>query len=220
MLEFEVSKQPGILTESQRRYLLGQRDVEPDSERVIRSRIRNRAIEAVRDFEILAIGLSERDHKLIFEKGMGHDIGSGGSHTPRTVEDDDKQFIFVNGVQSGWSFLFEGMRMLGRDIGDMERMLELAIGDAETSGGSWVDNPDFTSVRADVSIEFEEAHSPERLYKQLHQGKRLEDEELGRLVRSGILSPSDLATIESVEERFIQNPLESREEEEANGENN
>ena len=54
---------PGILTEKQRQYLLGDSDIESGSqhERTIRSRIRERTGNILQDIEILSIGLEDRD---------------------------------------------------------------------------------------------------------------------------------------------------------------
>jgi len=54
---------PGILTKKQRRYLLGESDIESGSqhERTIRSRIRERAGNILQDIEILSTGLEDRD---------------------------------------------------------------------------------------------------------------------------------------------------------------
>ena len=65
---------PGVLSETQRKYIDGFSDVEPGSahERTVRSRIRERMINGVRDFRWLALKLEDRDIKQAAENPSIH----------------------------------------------------------------------------------------------------------------------------------------------------
>ena len=56
----------GILSEADREYLQGEKDLSEGAERNARQRIRERVTEGLRDFELLWMCLSDRDLELIF----------------------------------------------------------------------------------------------------------------------------------------------------------
>ena len=70
----------GVLTKRERRYLLGESDIEPKTqgERAVRQSIRNHLTHAILDFSILHYEMQSRDLSAIFE--------SGGS--PNSKQDD------------------------------------------------------------------------------------------------------------------------------------
>lgn len=64
----------GLLSPADRAYLRGETTFDSDqSERNARSRIRERVLAGLRDFDLLAEALSERDRQLIFGKHVGDD---------------------------------------------------------------------------------------------------------------------------------------------------
>lgn len=65
----EVDRPRGILTKSDREYLLGEASIEPqsDSERHVRRRIRERIRNAILDFTLIFENLEGRDRRQIFE---------------------------------------------------------------------------------------------------------------------------------------------------------
>lgn len=75
----------GLFNNRQRRYLLGESDIEPKSntERMMRGRIRDRVRQAVRDFTILDKNLERRDWEQIF------DLGDREHSTPSDVASGD-----------------------------------------------------------------------------------------------------------------------------------
>jgi hypothetical protein len=61
--ESQVANGPGMLTSSQREYIIGESDVEKGSqrERTIRSRIRERLVNGINDLDLALWGLDKRD---------------------------------------------------------------------------------------------------------------------------------------------------------------
>lgn len=71
--ETELSRDRGVLTKSDRAYLSGENDLEGESERQARQRIRERIKNSIRDFWFIRYCLSEKDRKLIADELWGSD---------------------------------------------------------------------------------------------------------------------------------------------------
>lgn len=63
--ETEINRGRGVLTSSDRKFLAGQTDMEAESERQARQRIRDRIKNGLRDFWFIQHGLPEKDRELI-----------------------------------------------------------------------------------------------------------------------------------------------------------
>lgn len=72
--EIEKPRDRGILSQADRDYLLGKKDLSDQSQRDTRYRIRNRVENAIIDFYLLNAGLEQNDQKQVFEKAELDDL--------------------------------------------------------------------------------------------------------------------------------------------------
>lgn len=102
---FSLDRERGILTTADRRYLLGQSDIEPgtQAERDTRQRIRNRVYNSLLDFEILLQHMEPRDRQQVFEK--------------RSDSDPEHEWAVLESVDATVGFLVLGLA----DLGQMDR---------------------------------------------------------------------------------------------------
>lgn len=114
-----------VLTQEQRRYLRGEKELSKSNEKSLRSRIRDRVIRSVRDFVTLRDGLSADDRKKLFEKAHGGDLQQQWKHDP------DEDWRFELALVAMFSFVYQGQKDMGSDIEDFEQLVERTISDAE-----------------------------------------------------------------------------------------
>jgi hypothetical protein len=149
----------GFLTEADREYLEGSKDVENDAERGIRSRIRKRTLNGLLDFELLFEELDEADWKLLFEE-------------PEPTELHRESTRMEERAASVIAFLFTGIRNYA-ECG-MEDVLTEGIRRAE-----WTQRRKVR--RAALDIQYSETPTDEAMRK-LDEGETLSASERERLL--------------------------------------
>lgn len=111
-----ADRQRGILTTDDRDYLTGRKNLQPDSERNTRKRIRDRTRNAVYDFEYLTADLESRDvTQLVTDADEPNDelfdaaedviafVFRMCAHAPDTGQSTDDRFreLLRNGIEKG-----------------------------------------------------------------------------------------------------------------------
>ncbi|WP_430639366.1 hypothetical protein [Haloferax volcanii] len=112
---FDPDRERGILTTTDRQYLLNEADIEPgtQAERDTRQRIRNRAYSALLDFELLLQHLEPRDRRQIFEQ--------------RTEKGTEREWAVLESVDAAIAFLFLGMGDIGQEDREFAKHVENGI---------------------------------------------------------------------------------------------
>jgi hypothetical protein len=160
------SRDRGILTEADRKYLRGDREfASVQAERNARARIRERIYESIRDVELLVEHLDERDRTLVFEKRFGEIDGTDA----------------FDAVVSAVAFLYMGVD--DTDL-DFEDVLTEAINVAEARRDR--------AATVDLSVTYH-ALSADELLRRLRTGEDLSLTELAYLQGSAAVSTEELA---------------------------
>ncbi|WP_336024647.1 hypothetical protein [Halobellus salinisoli] len=164
----------GILSGTDREYLCGLRDYShQQSELNRRQAIRERTINALKDFNLLWLLLGETEWKKVFD----------------TFETDELNDTFAAML----SFMYLG---IGQDPDRMEKILEhgLYLGANYSTSGRWSGKAN----DVDVSIDIDYDPDIEALYERVEEGEgdQLTPGEIGALVQSGKLEPGDLEKLE------------------------
>ncbi|MFC4550798.1 MULTISPECIES: hypothetical protein [Halorussus] len=156
----------GILSTKDRQFLLDEAAIESKSsaERVARSRIRDRILNALLDFSIIADELEDRDKKRVFE------------NLPRDL-DLRRSIVALLG------FVYLGVKECGEDFGDL---LAKAVEEAEKTRAS-VD--DRRAVEVDVTFDVETKLVLESTADNL---EKYSERELAELVVNDELSGDEL----------------------------
>jgi hypothetical protein len=170
----------GILSGTDREYLCGLKDYShQQSELNRRQAIRERTINALKDFNLLWLLLEETEWEKVFE-----------AFDTEEVNDTFAAML---------SFMYLG---IGQDPDRMEKILEhgLYLGANYSTSGRW-------SGRAndvDVSIDIDYDPDIEALYERVEagEGDQLTPGEIGALVQSGKLEPDDLEKLEKTGPEF------------------
>jgi len=178
-----MAKNTGILSDDDKRYLLGLKEYDGENadqkENQKRYRIRQKVINAINDFNRLDMRLSEEDRKMIFSD------------------------VELNGVMAAFRFLYEGVREQENWTHGDE--LSEAIADVEdryAPRGVVVDRVDFT-------INFTETDPDIDLLKErIERGEILTDSEIGRLVRVGAITPEEVEKVKWDREEWDLDELE------------
>lgn len=164
----------GILSNTDREYLCGLREYSHDqSELNRRQAIRERTINALRDFHLLWLLLEDVEWEKIFEAFDPEEI----NHT----------------FSAMLAFMYLG---IDQDTGRMEEIIQRGIflGANYDTSGRW--SGEATDV--DVSIDIEYEPNVDTLYERLKtgDGDELTPGEIGALVRAGKLEADDLEDLE------------------------
>lgn len=172
----ESNRPRGILSTTDREYLLGQKEYEhPQSEANRKQDIRERVINAFQDFLILTLMLSEKERKKIFN-------------------DEISEKLLQYSLESMVSFVYLGLE---EDIKELEKIIEMGV----YSGAnlSKISHWSGEVVDVDTLIDLERRPDRSEVIQKLEQGKtdQLTPAEIGILVRSGKLDESDLDKLEN-----------------------
>lgn len=172
---FEPEDRPrGILSSTDREYLCGLREYShQQSELNRRQAIRDRTINALKDFHLLWLLLGETEWEKVFED----------------FETEELNDIFA----AMMSFMYLG---IDQDTDRTEEILEhgLYLGANYSTAGRWSGRAN----EVDVSIDIKYDPNIEALYERVTagEGDQLTPGEIGALVRSGKLEPEDLEQLE------------------------
>lgn len=155
--EIEVDRDRGILTPSDRKFLLDEVDIKPESQRQVRQRIRERIKNSLRDYWFIRYGLSERDRKQI-----GDDLFQEGP------------------LWQGYVDMISFYYILNRDRGaEMSSEIRNGVKSAEEQL-----SPDGDLI--DVSIEYDikrkVQHKSDEIYKRFEKGESITPEEGKQLI--------------------------------------
>lgn len=172
----ESNRPRGILSTTDREYLLGQKEYEhPQSEANRKQDIRERVINAFQDFLILTLMLSAKERKKIFN-------------------DEISEKLLQYSLESMVSFVYLGLE---EDIKELEKIIEMGV----YSGAnlSKISHWSGEVVDVDTLIDLERRPDRSEVIQKLEQGKtdQLTPAEIGILVRSGKLDESDLDKLEN-----------------------
>ena len=164
----------GILSGTDREYLCGLRDYShQQSELNRRQAIRERTVNALKDFNLLWLLLEETEWDKVFE----------------AFETEELNDTFAAML----SFMYLG---IGQDPDRMEKILEhgLYLGANYSTSGRWSGKAN----DVDVSIDIDYDPDIEALYERVEagEGEQLTPGEIGALVQSGKLEPDDLKKLE------------------------
>ncbi|WP_331233810.1 hypothetical protein [Natronorarus salvus] len=178
----ELEKRPrGILSHTDREFLWGLREyAHAQSESNRKQDIRERVINALYDYPLLAVLLDEGERDKIFQE--------------ETNEEDLNRCL-------EWiiTFIYLG---LGQDEDRFEDLIERGIyfGANFDKDGRWVGE----ATDVEVSIDIEYNPDVDKLYNQLQQGEgdELSPAEIGVLVQAGKLDADDLGELEDSEPKF------------------
>ena len=169
-----VERPRGILSPTDREYLCGLKDYShSQTELNRRQSIRERTIEAIRDFNLLLILLEGTERDKIIE----------------AFEAEELNTAFWSMI----AFMYIG---IDQDVSRMEELLERGIyfGANYKLSGRW------SGKANDVSVEIDIEYEPnlESLYERVEEGEgnQLTPAEIGSLVKAGKLNPQDLAELE------------------------
>lgn len=170
----------GILSNTDREYLCGLREYSHDqSELNRRQAIRERTINALRDFHLLWLLLDDAEWDKIVE----------------AFDPDELNHTF----SAMLAFMYLG---IGQDTGRMEEIIQRGIflGANYDTTGRWSGKAN----EVDVSIDIEYSPNVDALYEQLREGEssELTPGEIGALVRAGKLDEEDLEELEESEVTF------------------
>lgn len=165
----------GILTETDRKFLRGESDIEPQShgERRARARIRKRLRNAIYDLSLLFVHLEERDRKQVFHRG--------------TLDEQDA-IALLRGMQAGLGLTYLGcndteyhfLTMLVESIRDAELILGTTLEDLEIK------------INRDFGVSVAEIEERRTLYGDEMDLTDLSSEELKQLRRIGTISDDEL----------------------------
>lgn len=182
----------GILTKSDRKFLRGESDIEPQShgERRARARIRERLRNAIYDLSLLFVHLEERDRKQVFN---------------RAQLDDQDAIALVRGMQAGL-----GLTYLG--CADMEypfaTLLAESVKDAELTKGTTMEDVEI-NIDRDFGVSVAEIEERRALYGDEMDVTDLSAAELQQLHRIGVLSSDTFEEVQvEIENRESTNDEE------------
>lgn len=126
----------GVLTERERRYLLGQLELDGQDERNIRYQIRQRTIESLRDLILISSNLEDRDLERILESVDSLVVASALS------------YIAYRGLDE--SLIEESKGMTGGRVTDFEYILMERIESAE---GRIEESKGIANIDVDIDID-------------------------------------------------------------------
>jgi hypothetical protein len=185
----------GILTKADRKYLRGERDLTKGSASNRRMKIRNRVMNALADFELLTHNLAPGDRKQLFEidpDSIREEHASEGV----TVKKEERGIGFLENIVM---FVY----MVCRDWGlDFEALIERAVRKAETSiwlKGQFNQRDDVHTVQVTVDLKQNPDIDIENAMKRFESGEELTLEEIGALVRENMVDDEDLAELVRVD---------------------
>lgn len=171
----EFDRPRGILTNSDREYLAGQKDYEhPQSEANRKQKIRQRTVNAFQDFLLLISLMSEEERFKVFNEEI----------PPNRL---------TRSLEAMISFLYLGIE---KDSSELEKIVETGVymGENYLKIGKWSG----AAYDVDVSISIERHPNLPELVEKLRDGNpdQLSPAEIGVLVRSGKLDSRDLEELE------------------------
>lgn len=171
---FDLDRPRGILSKTDREYLVGEREYEHRQSELNRQQdIRKRVENGLQDFELLARYLDRAQRQKIFDE-----------------VDEDKIDHYVT---SFISFIYRGTE---RDTEWLEDVIVRGVFDGITSDENGPLMGDIKSISVDIDIEYEP--NVDAVYEKFKQenGGPLTPEEIGLLVRHGKVSPEDLKELD------------------------
>ena len=170
----------GILSPTDRDYLCGLKDYNHDQTELNRKQeIRERIIEAIRDFDFLWLLLDDSERQKVINSFDTEELNAAFS--------------------ANIAFMYLG---LDGDIGHLESILEQGIYQAVNyeASGRW------SGSANEVSVEINVDRHPDvnQLYSRFRKGKgqRLTPAEIGHLVQAGKLNSQDLEDLETTKSEF------------------
>lgn len=169
----EIHDGPGLVSSKQRKYLIGESDIEPKSqrERQMRSEIRKRLRNALRDFEIVRNELPERDwNKLAAE----------------IREDDAGGSPLRNGLY--WAVALS-LRFGSLTGDDMETVVD---------EGVLRSDPEIFAVESDIDVSRGSNYEPGTVTEKLRNGEQPNAGEIAIAFQSGELDEYDREKLQEV----------------------
>jgi hypothetical protein len=150
MVNKEKSRDRGILTPTDREYLLGEKTYEAEtSELHRRAEIRDRVVEAVADFQLLLERLGAEDREKVFDRILGNGVEEPSSRY--NIEG-------ARSIKDGLAFLYLGiLEYSDPDDGHplFGELLEAAVEDVEMDRGNTVKDIEF-DVQTQMVIPWDE----------------------------------------------------------------
>lgn len=171
----------GLLTYTDREYLLGENEVTGDSEAQLLQRLRDRIRNGLLDFELLLSTLDDNHIQTIF---------SNVSEDYRAMNDRQRQAY--DGAKFTVAFLYYGISEFSQM--EFEDLVESAIEYSSHRGSERRRGPHQWRAEADVNINVDwdiRAWRNDKLMEKLHSDEFLNDRELGMIVRFGDLDDED-----------------------------
>lgn len=155
-----IDRDRGILTQADRRYLLGETELDGDSARQARQRIRDRTKNAIIDFTALRFGLEEKDRTLI-----GNDLFGGGKSR----------------LWQGYIDMFTFFYILNQDFGhslhpDLQRGIQEAEDQLHENEEKSIE------VELDFEVRKKTVHDYSELIERFEEGSDLTPEEMQTLL--------------------------------------
>ena len=187
----EWHKRPrGVLSPTDRLYLSGEKDYNHHQTELNRRQvIRERTVEAIRDFDLLWLLLDESEREKIVDSFEAEELEQN--------------------LASIVAFMYLGVE---GEIDRLEDIFEMGIHEATnyTLGDAWTVNR--TEISVDIDVEqYPDIDKTYERFKQ-GQGRQLTAGEIGHLVKAGRLDPEDLdeLEIEGLGSSSIQSIIQSR----------
>lgn len=190
-----TGRQDSILTDSQREYLLGERDYKPSSERKKRHRIRERVRSGIADLSLLAMTLPRtEDFDSVFkdfrewnefQQQLGERAANEGDiHGAVPPDGADEGISMTRHIHGAVGFLYIIVREFGGGVEAFEDVLATAISEIETT--------EERRGEANVEISIESKPRPTAVIEKFESGEQLTQEEFETLVNAGELDPIEL----------------------------
>ncbi|WP_139326601.1 hypothetical protein [Natrinema saccharevitans] len=196
--DIDVSREGpnGILTDSDRQYLLSQisgYDVDwSGDENQKRWRIREKIKAGFDDFRWIT-SLDDKEFELIFDDlGFAADVDEIPTGSVREILAELGHGHQQNDLQATLEVIYKACLMAPRV--DFDRLVEQAVLNAESR---WTDHAPGgkypVSVDASVEVEYQDIPDVETIEEKLEYGERITREEIGELFLKGRIEPGDLS---------------------------
>lgn len=158
--ETHFTRDRGILTPADRKFLLGETELDGDSARQARQRIRDRLKDAILDFNVLRFGLEERDRRL-----LGNDLFGNGR----------------SALWHGYVDMFGFFYILNNDFGhSLHPDIRYAIQDVEDQFQH--DRGQTVDVKVNLEVTKEVVHDHSELKEKYDEGEALTPDEMQTLL--------------------------------------
>ncbi len=157
----------GALSKTDKEFLRGESDVEPQSqhERTMRSRVRKHVIQSIKDFNLIDRELEDRDRQKIFEE---------------LPQERDGRNEFEQGATDVIRFIWRGLRERGVDA---EEFFEHALGGSESSHHTYTYGSHPGDVDVDIEVEVKKAPDGEGILDRLKDNNPVTFEDLRKMKR-------------------------------------